>query len=67
MRYRGEDFAVLLQPRDCRDLRGLSCNIRAEDIRRCCDRVIKLDRGRIVADGPIDAVMPPEILPPEKP
>ena len=30
MRYRGEDFAVLTQPRDCRDLSGLSCNIRAK-------------------------------------
>ena len=29
MRYRGEDFAVPLQPRDRRDLSGLSCNIRA--------------------------------------
>ena len=35
----------------------------ARDIRRCCDRVIQLDHGRIVADGPIDEVMPPEEKP----
>ena len=28
MRYRGEDFANPIRPRDCCDLSGLSCNIR---------------------------------------
>ena len=30
------------------------------DIRKNCDRVIKLDHGQLVADGPVDEVLPPD-------
>ncbi len=32
----------------------------ASDIRKNCDRVIKLDRGQLVAAGPVDEVLPPD-------
>lgn len=32
-----------------------------DDIRKCCDRVVKIDHGHIVADGPTEEVLGPEV------